>query len=388
MRLNRGLALTSAMVLMLGTSACGGSDKDNSGTANGGKKVAHIALVIDTTGTAAPVGTDVKHGAELAVDEINKSGKLGDIELKLTVTDGTTQVPREVNLINQAINSDAIAVGYSPYAPGVGATAPLAQRAKVPFISIAGDQPDVLDVGEYIFHTSAAPDSYQGALAKYWADKGVKSVVRIWDSDNGSLASIAKAWTPAAKENGLEIVKDYPIKLADTEFSAIASQIASLNPDAIELAALANQFNTIATQLKRAGWKGEIGGVNASVAYFLPSLEKTADGVVYPTEWSSSQTDEKTQKFVAAFKERFGDTPRVYAAQGYDGIQFVAEGLLKADSVTREGLKDGLHAVQKEGFTGLTGTYRFGPGAGGDRDALTSTPTVAQWMDGKEVAAD
>ena len=66
---------------------------------------------------------------------------------------------------------------------------------------------------------------------------------------------------------------------------------------------------------------------------------------------------------MAAFEKRFGQLPDVYAAEGYDGMWWLARAIKASGSASRDGIKRGLQEVAKDGFEGAMGELTF---AGGD----------------------
>ena len=85
-----------------------------------------------------------------------------------------------------------------------------------------------------------------------------------------------------------------------------------------------------------------------------------AENLMFLTPFTANATDDATQKFVADFKDAFGDTPIQFAADAYDAVYIVKaaiekSGVTPADSVSDicEGLKK---AITELSFDGLTGT--------------------------------
>lgn len=55
-----------------------------------------------------------------------------------------------------------------------------------------------------------------------------------------------------------------------------------------------------------------------------------AEGVMLLTPFAADADDELTQKFVAAYKEAYGDTPNQFAADAYDGMYAIKAAIEKS----------------------------------------------------------
>ena len=85
-----------------------------------------------------------------------------------------------------------------------------------------------------------------------------------------------------------------------------------------------------------------------------------AEGVMLLTPFIASAEDEATQKFVAAYKEAYGEEPNQFAADAYDCVYAVYDAVNKAGldaSASHEELCDALVGLFAGDFTysGVTG---------------------------------
>ena len=89
--------------------------------------------------------------------------------------------------------------------------------------------------------------------------------------------------------------------------------------------------------------------------------KKLAENVVLLTPFVADATDEKTQKFVAAYKKAYNNvTPIQFAADAYDAIYIIKEaaekGGVNASMKTDEICEKMKAAITALSFDGLTGT--------------------------------
>ena len=86
---------------------------------------------------------------------------------------------------------------------------------------------------------------------------------------------------------------------------------------------------------------------------------KLADGVMLLTPFAADAADEKTQAFVSAYKEAYGDTPNQFAADTYDAIYIMKAAAEKAGVTADMSVSDICDAMKTAmteiSYDGLTG---------------------------------
>ncbi len=86
---------------------------------------------------------------------------------------------------------------------------------------------------------------------------------------------------------------------------------------------------------------------------------KLADGVMLLTPFAADAADEKTQAFVSAYKEAYGDTPNQFAADTYDAIYIMKAAAEKAGVTADMNVSDICDAMKTAmteiSYDGLTG---------------------------------
>ncbi len=159
----------------------------------------------------------------------------------------------------------------------------------------------------------------------------------------------------------------------DVDFSAQLTKIREQKPDAVILGTLAEEAAAILRQARQLGFDDKITfiGCNANISAKLFDLAgPAADGIIVGASWFEGYDSPRSKAFVAAYQKRYGSSPDIYAAQGYDAAYLLAEAIRRADEVTNSRLtRDKLASISD--FEGVLG--RFGWSA--DRDA-TVQPKV------------
>jgi len=233
-------------------------------------------------------------------------------------------------------------------------------------------------------------DPAQGAAsAEYIALKNLapnKKVAVIYNNADAYSTGIYQTFVDKAKELGLEIVSESTFTDDTKDFTV---QVNDAKNNGAELVFLPIYYGPASMILQTAAqveyspiWFG-VDGMDGilSIEGFDTSL---AEGVLLLTPFSADAQDEKTQKFVAAYQERYGEIPNQFAADAYDGIYALVAAAEKAgitgDMSAEEACDLMIAAMQEITVEGVTGTMTWS--ANGE---VTKTPTAVVIKDGAYV---
>ncbi len=354
--LKRMVALGLVAALTLAVTGCGGGDKKAAGDKSGGAKVALITAV---TGGAAAYGESVKAGAELAVEEINKAGK--GVKINLQVEDTKGEKNEAINAMNKVIHKDNVVAIMGPLLSGeMFAAGPIAVKSKVVAIGTSTTAEGITDIGPYIFR-NAVPESLAVDAAIKEAHKvfGFKTAAIMYSVNNDQMVSVNKTAEKALKSLGIQIVGVETFADKDTDFSAQLTKLNQLNPDMVVVASLYQEGSLIIKKMREIGMKQKVIGSNGfNSPAFIKGAGAAADGAIVGTPWFPNKDDKKVKDFRAAYKAKYGKEPDQFAAQAYDAMYLIAEGLNKSGSTTdREKFKVALQNIKD--FVGVTGKFQF-----------------------------
>lgn len=339
-------------------------------------RVAKIGLVQSTTGgSAALYGTEQKQAIELAFAEINAAKTLKDITLQAIYADDGADRGQTVNIFQRLIRQDNVVAILGPtLSNSAFAADPIAQQAGIPVIASSNTAPNLTKIGDFIFRTSVPEDQVFPTVLKYAVKtRGIKRVALIYGLDDALTRSAHDVQKKAVAELGLEQVGIESYQRGDVDFSAQLTKVREQKPDAIILGTLAEEAAAILRQARQLGFDSKVAfiGCNANISAKLFELAgSAANGIIVGAAWFAGFDSPRSKAFVEAYRKRYGTTPDIYAAQGYDAAYLLAEAIRRADNVSSGKLvRDKLVSITD--FEGVLG--RFGWSA--DRDA-TVQPKV------------
>ncbi len=352
------------------------------------ERVAKIGLVQSTTGgSAALYGIEQKQAIELAFAELNAGKTLNGIRLEALHSDDGADRGQTVNIFQRLIRQDKVIAILGPtLSNSAFAADPLAQQAGIPVIASSNTAPNVTKIGDFIFRTSVPEDQVFPAVLGYAVKKhGIKRVALIYGLDDALTRGAHDVQKKAVADLKLEQVGIESYQRGDVDFSAQLTKIRAQKPDAIILGTLAEEAAAILRQARQLGIDDKIVfiGCNANISAKLFELAgPAANGIIVGATWFAGYDSPRSQAFVEAYRKRYGTTPDIYAAQGYDAAYLIAEAIRRADSVT-DGRLIRNKLAEITDFEGVLG--RFGWTA--DRDITAQAKVLIGDGNGKVFVA-
>ena len=349
---------TSLLAVTACSASVGGEgDQGSGGIATDIKLVG----VRDLSGPVAYAGEGSARGSQLAVEEINEQEFLGaGVSLTLEEIDSAGEIERATSEITRATTDPEVVALLGPIqGQQSAAVAPIVERAKVPIVFTQSASEGVV-IGDYTFRATAPMASFYHLAVEHLADEGLTDVALLYNATYPTLAELAESQLPQmAEESGLTITSSIPVQTTTQDFASQAQALAAEDPDAVLLLLLSAQSVTAMTQLRQAGYEGQIvGNTNNAGGNAAEAGEHSVD-LLYPVDFSAAQEDEQATAFTAAYEAQYGELPKAYAAEGYDAVWWIARAIKASGDSSREGIRDGLEEVAAEGFTGAMGELTF-----------------------------
>ena len=382
------LALAMAFVLVAAVFAgCGNSSAGTATTAPAapagdaapaGTGTVKIGMSGPLTGGASAYGLAVKAGMEIAVEEINAKGGL---QLEFNAQDDEADGEKAVSAYNvlkdwgMQVMAGQVTTGAAMQVAGESVTDNmfnLTPSASAEALALTGDN---------IFQMCFTDPNQGASAAELVSTKFAGSKVGIiYDSSDDYSDGLYKGFTEKAAELGVEVV-------ATTSFTAdnkadLSTQVTQCKDAGADLVFLpiyyteASQIlsyaNKIAYAPKFFGCDGMDGIL--TVEGFDTAL---AEGLVLMTPFDANASDEATQSFVTKFKEKMdGLVPNQFAADGYDVIYAIYNGLTNAGATGSESAEE-LCTMLKEQFATMTVDGLTGTGMHWDANGMISKAPAA-----------
>jgi branched-chain amino acid transport system substrate-binding protein len=334
------------------------------------------------TGDIATFGQSTHRGIMLALKELNAAGGVKGKQFEVKSLDDASKSDEAATSTLRLISQDHVSLILGE----VSSTnskfmAPIAQKNQVPMISPASTNPDVTKLGDYIFRVCFI-DPFQGTvMAKFARDTlKVTKVAVLTDARNDYSKGLTQFFSETFTKAGGTIVLQASYSAGDPDFKAQLTQIRGLAPEAIYVPGYYNDVGLIARQARELGitvpLMGGDGWTGNPELYSLGG--KALNGSYWSNHYSTQDPSPRIQKFIATYKEAYGQEPDAMAALGYDAMRVAAEAFGRAKDLTGPSVRDAIAATKD--FDGVTGKITLDA----DRNAVKPA-VVLKVEDGKSI---
>ena len=318
-----------------------------------------IGVVLPLMGAlAAPYGLPMQRGFELAREEINNSGQLGDAKITFITEDDRGTVEDAVKAYNKLIHEDGVPLILGPAnSSQVREAFPIAQQNRVVAISSLSSASGLSAIGDFNFRISLTTDVLAPSGIKITQEKlGYTKAATIYDEIDLYSTDSNKVVREALTANGVEILTTETYQTGETDFSAQLTRIKESNPDAIFISALAPEMIEIMIQARQLG-------IPTSVPLIVPDLTgdeveaagDAAEGAIAFTSWITTIDTPGNRAFVQNYRAKYGGEPNPWAAQSYAALYILAEATVNAQSTEATTIRDAL--VNIKNFDTVLGEF-------------------------------
>ena len=313
-----------------------------------------IGFNVPLTGFAAADGTSARHGAELAVAQINAAGGIDGKTLELVIYDDQASPKEVVPLANKLIEQDGVKVGISgSYSGPTRAAAGIYQAAGIPYISAYAVHPDITRAGDMVFRTSFVGEVQGRAGAKLIGETLGKKRVAMITLKNDFGKSLAAGFREAAPNYGIEILDEIEYSIKDRQFGPIVAKVKADDPDAIYASGYFFTAGPLVSQLRAAGITVPIVGQEGYDGQkFIEIAGPAAEGVLITTSLDRDSDAPEARAFIEEFEARAGYPADMVSASAHTAVKVVAAALAKAGADDPAKLRDAIAEAEIDVATG------------------------------------
>ena len=334
---------------------------------------------------------------QMAVDEINSTGGIDGVPIKIIVQDTASNPAEAANVVRKLATDDKVLVIQGPfYSNEVEVAFPVANELKVSAISQASSKPGVGAANRpYGFRN--CPDEATAAkpAAKKFIEKyKIKSVVMVHDVKDAVSRSLGtQVFPPLYKSLGVQIVNEgnyITYQQGDFDMRAQVTKLKGYKFDGIVFGGLYMDCATFLKEARRQGVNQPLmSGATIVNEYLIKQAGAASNGVIAPsTFWP--EMPGVVQRFVRGFAKKSGNVfPTIQDAHCYDNIYLLAE-IIQNMGVTnkpadlakdREKIMKGLTATKE--WPGVEGTVGFDQNGDGVVQVYVIEPKDGRWVEVK-----
>lgn len=332
------------------------------------------------TGDKATFGQSSHNGLVMAVEEINKNGGVLGKQIKLISEDDQGKTNEVQTVVQKLINRDKVVAVIGEVASSLSlAAAPICQQSNIPMISPASTNPEVTNVGDYVFRVCFI-DPFQATVMSKFAlnSMKVKKVALLIDQKNAYSTGLAENFRRVFTEMGGEIVAEQKYSAGDKDFKAQLTSLKASNPEAIFVPGYYTELNLISIQAREIGITVPLFGGDGWESEKLLDGKATdaLQGSFFSTHVSVEDPNPKIQDFIKKYTEKYGSAPDAMSFLGYDAGMILFDAIKRAGSTEGPKIKDALASTVN--YDGVTGTITIN-----DQRNAVKPAVVMEIKDGK-----
>jgi branched-chain amino acid transport system substrate-binding protein len=346
-----GVAILAILIVVVGILYTGSSQSP--------KKLNEIVVgaALPLTGNSAVWGVPTKEGVELAVDEINKSGGIKGLPVRVVYEDTTGDPKVALSAVEKLLSADnVLAIIDDSNSSVTLAIGPVLDRNKTVLLVTGASSPKIAKLSPYKFRIWNS-DSLEGQLmATYLQKKKSISRVAVLYVNNNYGQGLKDVFVAAFGANGITDQESFTEDASD--FRAQIAKILASNADAIYIIAYPKQGALLLKQLQELGNRKKLfGAVAFEDTGMLSNAGSSAENLEYPLPAPVDPKDTAYKAFVSAYKVKFHKDIPFLADVGFDGMNVIAAAFSQAKAITREDLRESLSTLPL--YQGVSGPIKF-----------------------------
>ena len=306
-----------------------------------------VGLMLPYTGTFAALGVAIENGFRLYVGE--QGGKLAGREIQFVKVDDESDPAKASDNVNKLIKRDQVDVLVGSVHSGVALAMAKAAKDSNTLLIIPNAGADAITgpmCSANIVRSSFSNWQPGYAMGVVAGKKGVKRAMTItWNYAAGNES--IKGFTEGLEKNGGKVTKDLNLPFPNVEFQALLTEIAAQKPDAVYAFFAGGAAVKFVKDYAAAGLNKTIPlyGPGFLTDGTLEAQGASAQNMLTTLHYADNLDTPRNNQFRKDFAIAFKTQPDVYAVQGYDAAQILANGLnaVKGDLSKRDALTAAMH---------------------------------------------
>ncbi len=312
-----------------------------------------VAVILPETGAWEAYGIATRQGIELALEELQAAGEAD--HLRVDFFDSQSDPALAGQQLEEALAGDTLVAIGGITADEASTMVEVAEAKKRVLLSPSSSNERLSHEGGF-FYRLAIPDSTAGSSMADFSRREMKlERVLLLAGSADLLQGLEAGFRPAFENAGGTVVDAVEIPQDDT---ALAALVSKPEVEAVYLNASPNVLGDTIQRLREQGFGGRILTTEtlASPAA-LERIGQDAVGVVLTQTVLTEDTNPRAKAFIDSYRQKYGTTPDIFAAQAYDAMYVLAhalDGRPAIESSVRKGLRDEI-----KDFNGVTGMIQF-----------------------------
>lgn len=328
-----------------------------------------IGSILSVTGPAAFLGDPELKTLQLYVEELNKKGGVLGRQLQLVHYDDGSDANKANGFAKRLIDDDKVDILIGGTTTGATmSVVPLAEKANIPFISLAGAVVVVEPVKKWVFKT---PHTDRMAAEKVFEDMKKRSITKValLSETSGFGQSGKKETEGVAAKYGIILVANETYGPKDTDISPQLTKIKNAaGVQAVFVFGLGQGPAIVTKNYKQLGITLPLYQSHGVASDdFLKLAGPAAEGVRLPSPAQlipgKLAANDPQKPVVAAYelayKTRYKQDVSTFGGYAYDGLMIAVDAIKRAGGTDKAKVRDAIEATK--GYVGSSGNVTMSP---------------------------
>lgn len=349
-------AIWLALFLLLLATACGGS-RDVAEERSRRAETSNGKVVIGVVWPFSETEDMFWKGVQMGVDDVNDAGGVTGRKIQVIWIDDENSVTRGKLIAQDLANDPRVmaVIGHPESSVAIAASA-IYQFGELLMLSPGATSVRLTQQDfDLVFRNIPSDTLVAQELADFAAKRGYRRILLISAKDEYGLG-LGNTFEQRANEIGITIVDRRSYRVGQSDFAALLAGWETLDADSIFLAGRPPEAAWFVQQVQQMDINAPIaGGTGLFSREFLEIAGPAANGTIVASFFYPDASTPEVKRFKRVFEERYGASPDVWAAQGYDAIRLLADAMNAAGSPAPHQVAQQPHQMRT--WTGVTGEH-------------------------------
>lgn len=317
-------------------------------------------IVIGVAWPLESLSSKFREGVELACKTVNDDGGINGREIEMRFVDDGSSVTKGLTVAQEFVNDlDVVAVigHYNSYISLPAST--VYNNGGIIMFTPSSTAPELTERNiPLLFRNIPTDHEFGRQLAGFAQKKGFQKVM-IYYINNSYGRGLANAFEDRAGELELSIIDR--LSYDGGSYHEFLQALEKWKYDEYDAIFLAGTIPEAAHFIKTIRDRGVtvpvFGGDGLDNYGLIDEAGKSAEGVMVASVYNLDNDSPENRKFLASFRSEYDDDPDMWAAQGYDALMILAEGIKSAGTSAPRKVADALKNI--ETLDRVTGNYHF-----------------------------
>jgi branched-chain amino acid transport system substrate-binding protein len=349
----------------------------------GCQKSVQIGAIISETGAADTYGLKVRHGLEMALEEVNAAGGAHGKPVELVWRDDATNPEVGLQAATEMVEELGLRVVIGAVTSSVTLRiAPVFERNRAILLSPTASAPQITQTGDWIFRNYPSDILEGTSMADFARDLGLERIA-VLAVDNEFGEGLREVFAEKFQSKFREIVGSYVFPEGDTAaIDQILQELRGLKPEAIYLISYTADAVHFLRRKQELKLDAIVLGTSSIHGEVFRRAGSAAENLIYPQPSFDADSDEPgIRDFVGRYRERYKEEPDTFAAHGYDALKLLVLAIQRGGSAHPSDVRVGLLGISD--YVGASGHTAFD-----DSGDVVQYPRIFIVRQGRPVAYD